>query len=311
MQKPLKILLAVDGSEQSLIAVRYIGRIISKQAQIVLFHVMGEAPESFRDLNADPVDGGQEYPLDAWNVLQREIVGEFMTGAREILMDSGMAGDAVTVKTKTITAGIARDIISESHQNYTAVAIGRTGVSQIDGITLGSVASKLVEAIGHIPIIVVGESPESGKVMVALDGSRGSLKAAANAGALLDSAGCEVMFCHVIRPLSIQQISTKELFTQKHEADWIAANQRKIVPVIIEAKRRLLKAGFSEEQISSEILTYQQSRAAAITRAARDGGYDTIVLGRRGFSSVGAFQIGRVSRKILNFAFRPALWIGC
>jgi hypothetical protein len=111
------------------------------------------------------------------------------------------------------------------------------------------------------------------------------------------------MLCHVIRPLSIQQLSAKELFIQKHEKDWIEVNQRKIVPAIMEAKKRLMDAGFSEDYISSEILTYAQSRAARI------GYYDTVVLGRRGFSTVVNFQIGRVSRKILQFAYQPALWV--
>jgi nucleotide-binding universal stress UspA family protein len=104
-------------------------------------------------------------------------------------------------------------------------------------------------------------------------------------------------------------MGAKELFLPKHEAEWISANQRKIVPVMNEAKRRLKEEGFSEEQISSEILTYQQSRAAAIIKKATKGGYDTIVLGRRGRTAVGEFMMGRVSRKILQFAYRSTLWI--
>jgi nucleotide-binding universal stress UspA family protein len=309
IKEHLKILLAIDGSEQSLITVRYIGRVISKQAQIVLFHVMGEVPEAFRDVNADPFTGKEEYPLSIWKVHQEEIVSEFMTKDREILFDSGLAQDAVAIKAKTITAGIARDIINESHQDYSALVIGRTGVSKIEEITMGSVAAKLVDGVSHIPIIVVGERPESNKILIAFDGSKGSMKAVKCAGTLLDPAVCEIMLCHVIRPLSIQQLSTKELFTQKHEKDWIEFNKRKIVPAIMEAKKRLMDAGFSEDNISSEILTYAQSRAAAIAKAARTGYYDTVVLGRHGFSTVETFQIGRVSRKILQFAYQPALWI--
>jgi nucleotide-binding universal stress UspA family protein len=304
-----KILLAIDGSEQSLITVRYIGRVISKQAQLVLFHVMGEVPEAFRDINIDPSISKVKYPLHVWKVHQKEIVNEFITKAREILVDSGMAQDAVSVKTKTITAGMARDIVNESYQDYAALVIGRTGVSRIKEITMGSVAAKLIEVVSHIPIIVVGERPESNKILIAFDGSKGSRKAVKCAGMLLDQAVCEIMLCHVIRPLSIQQLSTKELFIQKHEKDWIEVNKRIIVPAIMEAKNRLTDAGFSQDHISSEILTYAQSRAAAIAKAAREGDYDTVVMGRRGFSKVGEFQIGRVSRKILQFAYQPALWI--
>lgn len=96
---------------------------------------------------------------------------------------------------------------------------------------------------------------------------------------------------------------------QKHEADWIAANQRKILPAINEAKRCLVQAGYSATQISSEILTYQRSRAAAIAKTASSGGYRTIVLGRHGLTSVEEFRMGRVSRKILHLAFQPAIWI--
>ena len=135
------------------------------------------------------------------------------------------------------------------------------------------------------------------------------MKAVRCAGAWLDPAECEILLCHVIRPLSAQQMGAKKLFTPKHEADWIAANQRKIVPVINQAKRHLEMAGISEDQISSEILTYQKSRAAAIVKTATKGGYDTIVVGRRGLTAVGEFQMGRVSRKILQFAYRSTVWI--
>lgn len=309
MQDHPKIFLAIDGSDQSLNAVRYVGRLFAKHSQFVLFHVMAEIPEAFRDMHVDSSGHRDAHVLGIWKVHQEEIIFDFMQKALTILLNAGIAPEAVTFKVKTMRSGIARDIINESHQDYSALVIGRTGVSKIEEITMGSVTSKLVETIGHIPVIVVGESPESRKVMIAFEGSEGSMRAVENVGALLDPAECEVMFCHVIRSLTVQQLSTEELFKQKHEEHWIAANRRKIVPVINEAKSRLLKAGFFEERISSEILTYQKSRAAAIAKAAADGGYDTIVLGRRGFTAVGEFNIGRVSRKILHFAFRPALWL--
>jgi len=269
---------------------------------------MAELPEAFRDMHVDSSGHGDAHVLGIWKVHQEEIIFDFMHKAQVVLWDAGIAPEAVTFKVQNMKSGIARDIINESHQDYSALVVGRTGVGKIEEISMGSVASKLVETISHIPLIVVGESSESKKIMIAFERSKGSMGAVENVGALLDPAECEIMFCHVIRPLAVQQLSTKEVFTQKQEGDWIAANQRRIVPVIDEAKRHLLKAGFFEERISSKILTYQKSRAAAIAKAAADGGYDTIVLGRRGFTAAGEFNIGRVSRKILHFAFRPALW---
>jgi nucleotide-binding universal stress UspA family protein len=309
MKKHPRILLAIDGSDRSFAAARYLGKMISKQSEIVLFHVMAQAPEVFSDLGADPLAENDNYPLTVWKTDQEETVQEFMSVACDILIASGFAKEAVSVKTQALRSGVVRDILSESQQGYSALVVGRTGISKIEGITLGSVAAKLVEGISHLPVAVVGERPDSAKILIALDGSKGSMIAVRCVGTLFDPAACQLILCHVIRPLNTQQLSTKQLFVQKHEADWIAASQQKIVPVIHEASRRLTEAGFAPESLSSEILTYQKSRAAAIAKAAGDGGCDTIVLGRRGFTSVEKFMIGRVSRKILHFAYQPALWI--
>jgi nucleotide-binding universal stress UspA family protein len=309
MKKISRILLAIDGSERSFTASVYLGKVLSKQAEIVLFHVMTEAPETFRDVGTDSVIEKENYPLGLWKTRQQEFIDEFMTLACDILTSSGFHKEAISVKTQIMRSGVARDILAESQQNYDTLVVGRTGITKIGDITLGSVASKLVDVVAHPSIIVVGENTKSKKIIIAMDGSTGSMKAVRCAGALLDPAECEILLCHVIRPLSVQQMGAKELFAPKHEANWIAANQRKIVPVMNEAKRRLKEEGFSEEQISSEILTYQQSRAAAIIKKATKGGYDTIVLGRRGRTAVGEFMMGRVSRKILQFAYRSTLWI--
>jgi len=309
MKKISRILLAIDGSERSFTASVYLGKVLSKQAEIVLFHVMTEAPETFRDVGTDSVIEKENYPLGLWKTRQQEFIDEFMTLACDILTASGFHKEAISVKTQIMRSGVARDILAESQQNYDTLVVGRTGITKIGDITLGSVASKLVDVVAHPSIIVVGENTKSKKIIIAMDGSTGSMKAVRCAGALLDPAECEILLCHVIRPLSAQQMGAKELFLPKHEAEWISANQRKIVPVMNEAKRRLKEEGFSEEQISSEILTYQKSRAAAIVKKATKGGYDTIVLGRQGLTAVGEFKMGRVSRKILQFAYRSTVWI--
>ncbi len=304
-----KILLPLDGSEQSFTAVRYIGRVFSKQTEVVLFHVVAEVPEAFRDLAVDPSTGKQKYLPRKWRIHQRDMINEFMEKAHTILVDAGFSREAISIEAQTLKAGIARDILNETHREYSALVLGRTGLSTVEEITMGSVATKLVEAINHIPVVVIGDRPNSNKILLAFDGSKGSWKAVDCIGTLLDPATCEAMLCHVIRSLDVHQLSIDKPFVHKHETDWIEAGKRKIVPVLVEAKKRLVKAGFSAEQVSSEILTYEKSRAAAIAKAARSGGYDTIVLGRRGHTSVEHFMIGRVSRKIIDFAYQPALWI--
>jgi nucleotide-binding universal stress UspA family protein len=307
--KKSRILLAVDGSVQSLMAVHYVAKILNKAAKIVLFHVGSDIPEVFKDMNTDRSTVLGQIPFELWKAHQEEAIRGFMEKARTVLIGSGFDSKAVEMKAQNLKYGIARDIYRESCSDYDALVVGRTGIGKFDDIIMGSVTSKLVEVTSHIPIIVVGENAESPKILIALDGSRGSMRAVNFTGDALATGVCEIMLCHVIRPLSLHALEPKDLLISKHESDWIASNQRKILPVIIEAANRLMKTGHSEDHISKEILTYKQSRAAAIVKAAADGGCDTIVLGRRGFTSLDNFSMGRVSRKILNFAHRPALWL--
>ncbi|MGD8963547.1 MAG: universal stress protein, partial [Desulfobacterales bacterium] len=163
--------MAIDGSERSFAASAYLGKVFSKKAEIVLFHVMSEAPEAFKDASADPITEKENYPLSVWKNGQQETIQEFMTIASDILIASGFPKEAISVKTQILRYGVARDILNESQRNYDILVVGRTGISKIEYFTLGSVASKLVDVVAHPPIIVVGENTESKKIIIAIDGS--------------------------------------------------------------------------------------------------------------------------------------------
>jgi nucleotide-binding universal stress UspA family protein len=51
------------------------------------------------------------------------------------------------------------------------------------------------------------------------------------------------------------------------------------------------------------------TRAGDILKEAKDGGYGTIVMGRRGLSKVHEFLMGRVTNKVLHRAEGFAVWI--
>jgi hypothetical protein len=105
--------MTIDGSERSFDASVYLGKMLSKQAEIVLFHVMAEVPDAFRDVSADPLTEKENYPLSIWKTSQKEVIDEFMTIACDILTASGFPKEAIFVKTPTMRSGVARDILAE------------------------------------------------------------------------------------------------------------------------------------------------------------------------------------------------------
>ena len=79
--------------------------------------------------------------------------------------------------------------------------------------------------------------------------------------------------------------------------------------VFDEAVSILTKGGMAPENISTRTIGGVLSRAGAIVNAAEKGDWGTIVVGRRGWSSVSDFFIGRVSNKVVHAGRKDTVWI--
>ena len=102
IQNP-RILIAIDGSERSFAASDDAGKVFSKQAEIVLFHVMSEAPEALRDVSEDPLTKKENYPLRVWKADQEEAIQELMTMVCDILIASGFPkNSAICLSTHSV-----------------------------------------------------------------------------------------------------------------------------------------------------------------------------------------------------------------
>ncbi len=305
-----KILLAVDGSDQALEAVRYVSQVLPHQrTKVVLFHVKTEAPASFLDLEKTKEFGAKATAVRAWMAGRESVMKKFLDKAQKMLVNAGFPSAAVTVKAQSKKKGIARDILRESLKDFGAVVVGRTGTSGVKDFIIGSVANKLVGKLHHLPVVVVEGSPMPKKILVAFDGSEGALTAVDCAGSVLVDPDCQVALRHIIRPLDIPKTGPDELFAPKDEEEWLETMKKEIDPAMEEAKDRLINAGFTSSRVTTKIISGKRSRAKALVEEAKDGGYGTIVMGRRGLSVVQEFFMGRVTNKVLHMADNMAVWI--
>ncbi|MBI9084412.1 MAG: universal stress protein [Desulfobacterales bacterium] len=303
------ILVAVDGSDQALEAVRFAGITFPpEKTHVLLYHVGSPVPEAFLDLRKDLEFRSSVVPISAWASQMKKNMEAFMDRSCESLKDSGFSQDAISVEIAKKNKGISRDILQKAKEGFSAAVIGRTGVSRIKDILMGSVAEKLVGVIKGLPLIVVGGNPSPGKILIAFDGSEGSWRAVNQVAALADPSRTEILISHVVRPMEIPYRS-QTVFNSGHEAQWVDENTRAIIPKLVEAKNLLVNRGFSEERIVREVLENRYSRAATLAKEAVARGYGTIVLGRRGLTMVEEFLMGRVSRKVLQLAKERSVWI--
>ena len=307
-KKQKKILLAVDGSDRSFETVRYVAKISPfNKMQVVLFYVYRGVPQNYSDLGKAPQFKQSVRSARAWEAQQKEALKEHSKKVTQILLDAGFPKEAITVKIRHSKKGIARDIIKEAHEGYDFIVVGRKSTGKIKEIALGSVATKLVEKISFTTLVVVGKSVEPGKVLLALDGSKGSMQAVDCVAVTLgDCDACETELVHVIREDHTYRKESQKVVLKN---DTFKEAKKSISAFFDEAKSLLIKSGFESDQISTEIITDAYSRAGAIVQEAKKGDYGTIVVARKGLSKVRDFFIGRVSSKVIQLARKKVVWV--
>lgn len=312
-----RILLAVDGSDQAFEAVRYVSQLFAPdRLEVVLFHVMSKIPESFWDIEKNPAFRHKLAPVAAWAMQQERLIREFMERSQQLLVERGVPRRAVSVRILERQAGIARDILREAQNNYDAVVAGRWGMSKLMDLVWGSVANKLVGRLVYAPICVVGGAPQVGKILLAVDGSDEAMRTVDFAATMLQGTEWEITLFHVLRGFEWLSIGHEEAFVPTEqvvdlgdlEAD--LENAEKAIQTVFEkAMGRFVEVGLNRDRVTTKIVTGAASRAKAIVEEAKNGGYGTIVVGRRGLSRVEEFFIGRVSNKVMQLAKEMAVWV--
>jgi nucleotide-binding universal stress UspA family protein len=317
MSESRRLLLAMDGSEQSFEAVRYASQVLPpEKIKVVLFHVQSKIPESFWDIEKDPSFRHRLAPVAAWAMEQEKAVKEFMEKSRQLLVNQGVPQEAVDVKIRKREVGIARDIAREAQGDYDAVVVGRWGMSRIKDLVWGSIANKLMGELVQSPLWVVGGSPQPGRYLVAMDGSDEAMRAVDYVGTMLAGSDCAVTLFHVLRGFEFLSLGFEGIFVPSPEVlsgeELRGEFQRAaeaIKTVCNQAIDKLEQAGLKRDQIHTKIVTGAASRAKAIVEEANREGYGTIVVGRRGLSRVEEFFMGRVSSKVVQLAKEMAVWV--
>jgi nucleotide-binding universal stress UspA family protein len=294
-----KLLVLLDGSERALDAVHYVASVktFSSMSVVVLFNVYAQLPQSYLDLERMPENSDEKQQILSWRNTRESGQTQYMRRAEKILKKSGVA--EVEVKLRQITLGVARDILTEARQDYSSIVMTRRGMGLLAGLPIGSVANKLLQSISFIPIILAAQKACSERILIAVDGSEDSMRAVSFA-AKMAGENHQIGLIHVIRNRPDPEfiMTRKETLRIK---SYMEATFEKM-------KEQLIKNGIQPENVTSKIIEDAESRAGALIDEAWTGGYDTIVIGRKGLSQTD-FPLGRVSTKIVQMADRHAVWL--
>ncbi len=309
-----KVIVAVDGSPASNHALDYVGLLAKDMVvdlKATLLYVMNRVPPIL-------ADEGKRDP-DAFRRLQqvqtkyRQAAREVLDKAAERLVRQGMPAENIETKSLPRKADAARDILFQAEQGlYDALVVGRKGMSRAQEFFMGSVAKQVVQHAERVPVWVVDGKVTSHKVLCAVDGSDGSLKAVDHMAYMLGgNPRVKVTLFHAAArlanycPLDFNQEIVAEV-----AGDIMQSDQRCMDDFYGRAQRVLIEGGLAPEQIETKDRESSLGVVKAIMEEVRDGDYGTVVLGRRGENR--SFFLGHVGDKVVSRCQSSAVWlVGC
>lgn len=206
---------------------------------------------------------------------------------------------------KNVIVGVpSEQILKVSEDGYDLIIMGRKGFSNIERFFIGSVTQRVLTG-ARCPVLVTndeGEVNNMKKILVPIDGSSASVKAAEKAVEIAKELNSSITFMTVLYELDTTRYfrygiaidldldKTKENLKEK---------ENKMLNAVI-AKLDLADLNYDKIICSGE--AYEE-----ILIEANKGSYDLIVMGRRGFSKIQRFFVGSVTQRVISESPCPVL----
>jgi nucleotide-binding universal stress UspA family protein len=307
-----KLLLAIDGSKNSLMTLDYVSRLFQfcPEAKLVLFHVLPLVPPIYKE--EGPLDPMVQSHLQQWKRRHQEAIEGILIKSKEKLVKLGWPESQIQIRIQEKRVGPARDILFEADKGMVdAIVIGRRGLSKMAELFLGSISNKVIQGTKEAPVWVVGGKVTTPRILVAIDGSENAKRAVDHLSFILGSCKDEERkilllnvwpgFITFSGPGIIPNLSDFPSSRQRYE--------EKINSFLDECEGMLLEAGVSPNVIKKKISLKGADIGKTILSEAQKGDYGTIVMGRRGISKAKEFFMGSVTSKILQQAGDKVIWI--
>lgn len=289
----MKILCAVDGSEFSPWAVEALGALDrSRLESITLLHVadthklkMAGSPRimSYR--------GARAALEKAGNVLLQRASRQ-----ANVVLSQSTVRPPTKVRTVLLAGSPAATIVRRAAQERShLIVVGTRGLSNVKGFLLGSVARK-VASLAPCPVLVVKRPlPTVGRVLLAVDHSKGSRAAARflRSGILPDTAAITICTSAEtpVTDLASRYLSDGQLEELKRPV------LERATDLVTELREEFIKEGYAvttDVQMNHVIDT--------ILKLATAHHSELLVAGSRGLTGMERLHLGSVSESLLKYA---------
>ena len=304
------LIIPIDGSKDALRSLDYISLSFgtAHHLKVILLYVLPTLPPMLTDQGKK--DRATALKLKEFEEKNVQMAQRILSQAKDRLLNKGFESEKIEAVYRKKEVDTARDICSWAGKRQAdAILLNTRGRSRIEAFFMGETARKVLESAKVCPVWLVKGSVKSRRVLVAVDSSVNAVRAADHAGFMLSGTDRQVTLFHSKRDL--RRYVPKELLEDAAElqALWEQSADQDITRYMKEAREKLIEAGLDKSRIKTRVVKGSRSPAADILKEARKGEFGTIVMGRKGRSSLKEFIFGSVTCKVVENFDDAALWI--
>lgn len=305
-----KLLIPVDQSRSSLMAVRYAVQVSSFIANLhcVLFHV--QPPVSLYLKEEAAKDMHVRAQLKKVTKKNNDNAMAVLHDLKSEMTQAGFLEDRIELVTHPRKLGLAQDVIEYAQKNMLdAIVVGRRGVAGIHKFFDASVSDAVLERSQALPVWLVQGEVHPEKILVAIDGSQDSLRAVDHVSFMVsENNDCKITLVHVTNTarnyceIDLDEDLDPEFVQIIEKKDRACLD--KFYPL---AMKKFEEMGISKDRIEIQTLAGSRRIGSTVVEFAKENQFATLVIGRRGINK--SFFMGSVSRQIIARVSDTALWV--
>jgi nucleotide-binding universal stress UspA family protein len=303
-----KILLPVDGSEDSKRAVQFIGCLGTSLGKglsgVTALRVLTGGYLSRHMANID--FRAADIVKDS-AVFKRVREEHIKQNIRPLLIETEKAlrdaGVVAPIEQLVTDGDAANEILRVSNEgNFSTIVMARRGLAETRGF-LGSVTAKVMHAASRQTVYIVGQQVYKDQscpipsILVPVDGSSYSMKGVAHAACLADNLGGS------LRGITILRVINMALYMERLRKGVDPEGEAQ--KILQEAKGAFLGTGVKESLITTKATMGNPSDE--ILKEAEAGDYSLIVMGRKGRTALKELLLGGVSSTVLQRCPKPTI----
>lgn len=302
-------LLAVDGSERCLMAVKRFGQFFKDRPDChwTILHCVQQHL--------------MLYPGELWDAdtslkvarSTQEKICQSITGwCREALVELGFETGRIETLCCLDSLDPGQEIIKvAAEKKISCIAVGRRGLSPAENILIGSVSTRVVQYEEYRTVwIMEPDAPPTGNVLIAVE-SHPECRALTYYVSewIAPISGKRYTFLHILPPVPPTLWDdghildeTERAARQAWKRRWEEEKRRQVDQFMDEAMEVLRSHGIPNEAIQCRVVPMQKGVARDLLAHIESGQYETVVMGKRSLREKKPFLVGSHANKVLQHA---------